>query len=82
MKITKQQLRQIIKEELEMVKEELEQKARRDAEPDDYLLISLGDYPIDTSVEIFSEKPELAGYSPNRTTMVAQIIEMPVSEDY
>jgi len=82
MKLTKSQLKQIIKEELEMVKEELERKARGDAKEGDYLLISLTDYPIDTSVEIFSEKPELAGYSPNRTTMVAQIIEMPVSEDY
>ena len=82
MKITKEQLRQIIKEELEMVKEELEQKARGDAEPKDYLLISLTDYPIDTSVEIFSEKPNLPDYSPHRTTMVAKIIEMHVSEDY
>ena len=84
MKITKQQLKQIIKEELEMVKEELERKARGDAKEGDYLLISLTDYQDDTSVEIFSEteKPKLAGYSPYRTTMVAQIIEMPVSEDY
>ena len=82
MKITKQQLKQIIKEELEMVNDELERKARGEAAVGDYLLISLTDHQNDTSVEIFSEKPELAGYSPYRTTMVAQIIEMPVSEDY
>jgi len=82
MKLTKSQLKQIIKEELEMVKEELERKARGDAKEGDYLLISLTDYPIDTSVEIFSEKPNLPSYSPYRTTMVARIIEMPVSEDY
>ena len=82
MKITKQQLKQIIKEELEMVNDELEQKARGEAAVGDYLLISLGDYQDDTSVEIFSEKPNLPSYSPYRTTMVARIIEMPVSEDY
>ncbi len=82
MKITKQQLRQIIKEELEMVKEELEQKAQGEAAVGDYLLISLGDYQDDTSVEIFSGQPDLSSYSSYRTTMVARIIEMPVSEDY
>jgi hypothetical protein len=84
MKITKSQLAQIITEELEIVKEELEQKGRHEAMEGDYLLISLGEYQDDTSVEIFSgaEKPALAGYSPYRTTMVARIIEIPVSEDY
>ena len=82
MKITKQQLRQIIKEELEMVNDELEQKARGEAAVGDYLLISLGDYQDDTSVEIFSGQPDLPSYSSYRTTMVARIIEMPVSEDY
>ena len=81
MKITKQQLKQIIKEELEMVKE-AQKEGRHEAAVRDYLLISLGDYQDDTSVEIFSGQPDLPSYSSYRTTMVARIIEMPVSEDY
>jgi hypothetical protein len=71
MKITKTQLKQLIREEISKTLKE--NKEHNQAEVGDYLLVKTGEYPEDDYVEAY------------RTTMVAQIIEIATErnpEDY
>ena len=86
MKITKSQLKQIIKEEISKTLKE--NKEHNQAKVGDYLLVKTGEYPEDDAVTIIGKqegKPDVGYVEAYRTTMVAQIIEIATEqnpEDY
>ena len=86
MKITKQQLKQLIREEISKTLKE--NKEHNQAKVGDYLLVKTGEYSEDDAVTIVDEQegmPDVGYAETYRTTMVAQIIEIATErnpEDY
>ena len=77
MKITKSQLKWIIKEELSKTLKE--DKGHTQAKVGDYLLVKTGDYPDDDAVTIIDKQegmPDVGYADTYRTTIVAQIIKI------